>query len=160
MSAWQIRVRLATESKVTWDEVTALARITQITFRYLAVGGLIPSVLIMLLAPTVVDWLLDESWQEVGFYLRWLMPWVYVTLLAIPLSFVMDIERRLGFQFRYQLGSFLLRAGALYLGAVYLQAQGTIVLYSGICALLGGYLVWEMLRMVRISIRKWKYIYT
>ncbi|MCI4667872.1 MAG: oligosaccharide flippase family protein [Bacteroidia bacterium] len=125
----------------------ALKSLTHETFRYLAIGGLVPSVLIMLFAPAAISLFPDPDWHAAGEYIRWLMPWVYATLLAIPLSFIMDVERRLDFQLWYQMGSFLVKALALGIGAIYLNALGEIVLYSLSCTILSSYLVWEMLKM-------------
>lgn len=125
----------------------SLERLTRQTFKYLGLGALIPAVLVMAFAPAVVNWFPDPEWHAAGGYMRWLMPWVYTTLLAIPLSFIMDVERRLGFQLLYQVASFVVRALALFLGAMYLSATGEVILYSLTCAFLSGYLVWEMLRM-------------
>ncbi len=142
-------------SKARIKSQQALAKLTRQTFFYLALGGLLPAILIMALAPSLIAWGLDESWYETGTYIRWLMPWVYITLLAIPLSFIMDIQRKLGFQFRYQMGSFIIRGMALLIGVQYLDAKGEVILYSLCCTLLGAYLIWEMLRMAGVKAKNY-----
>lgn len=119
----------------------ALSDLTQQTASYLAIMGLLPMILVMIAAPTAVVWFFDESWYQTGIYARWLMPWVYLMFIASPLSYLIDIRRKLGFLFRYNLALFLVRLSALVLGGyVYkyiFQDTGTIILYS----LFGGALV-------------------
>ncbi|MEO0896108.1 MAG: oligosaccharide flippase family protein [Bacteroidota bacterium] len=125
----------------------ALYRLTKQTFQYLALGGLLPSLLIVLFAPWVIPIFLKENWHATGPYIQWLMPWVYMSLMAIPLSFVMDVERRLGFQLGYQLVSFILRMAILFVGQYYLEPFPLIIAYSLLNAALAAYLSWMMLRM-------------
>lgn len=118
-----------------------LRDLTRQTASYLALMGLVPAIVVMIAAPTVAVWFFDESWYQTGIYARWLMPWVYLMFIASPLSYLIDIRRKLGFLFRYNVALFLIRLLALILGG-YLykdlfQDTGTIILYS----IFGGALV-------------------
>ncbi|MEO1587857.1 MAG: oligosaccharide flippase family protein, partial [Bacteroidota bacterium] len=123
-----------------------LSNMTRMTAQILGLGGLVPTILIMLLAPTLVDWIFGEKWLETGEMAVWLMPWVYITLLTVPLSFLIDIRRKLAFQLRYNVVLFTLRLAALVVGGEMLTYIGTIQLYAAVCTAMGAILIGYMLR--------------
>ncbi|MEL6694990.1 MAG: oligosaccharide flippase family protein [Bacteroidota bacterium] len=124
-----------------------LSNMTRMTAQILGLGGLVPTILIMLLAPTLVDWIFGEKWLETGEMAVWLMPWVYITLLTVPLSFLIDIRRKLAFQLRYNVVLFTLRLAALVVGGEMLTYIGTIQLYAAVCTAMGAILIGYMLRL-------------
>lgn len=119
----------------------ALRALTVQTASYLALIGIIPLIIVMLAAPLVVVWFLDDSWAASGEYARWLMPWVYLMFIASPLTYLVDIQRRLDFLLGYNIALFIVRLAALLIGGYwmkdYFQDTGAIILYS----LLGGAMV-------------------
>jgi len=58
------------------------------------------------------------------------MPWVYLMFISSPLSYLIDVQRRLDFLLWYNIALFLIRLAALLIGGYYLTDGGTVLLYS------------------------------
>ncbi|MEM9983911.1 MAG: lipopolysaccharide biosynthesis protein [Bacteroidota bacterium] len=119
----------------------ALQELTDRTVRQLAGMGLIPLLGVMLLGPWAVEWIFGAEWTQTGFFVRWLMPWLYLRFITSPITGLIDIKRRLDFQLNYNLLLFGVRLVALLLAGYFLPPLAGIVLYSLLSALMiGGHL--------------------
>ena len=81
-----------------------------------------------------------------GEYARWLMPWMGLTFLAVPLSYLIDIRRKLGEFLVYNLVFFLAILGVIQFAPSswddlqLIQALGATG--AALVALQLGYLLW------------------
>ncbi|RMG72837.1 MAG: polysaccharide biosynthesis protein, partial [Bacteroidetes bacterium] len=72
-----------------------------------------------------------------GTFARWLMPWFYLVFMASPLSYLIDIRRKLRVFLYYNLALFLLRLIAIWGAGTWL---GDPVLTVQVFSLVGGIL--------------------
>lgn len=68
--------------------------------------------------PPLTAWLLGGKWVSTGIYIRFMLPWVFMTVLVGPVSFLPDIFKKQKIAFLFELLTFVLRAVALAIGIV------------------------------------------
>jgi O-antigen/teichoic acid export membrane protein len=51
--------------------------------------------------PDMTSWLLGEEWRVVGTYIRWMLPWLYLSLLTGSTCYLSDVfmKQRIGLFF-------------------------------------------------------------
>ncbi len=54
---------------------------------------LLPFLLVGIFAPEIFSFVFGENWTEAGVYARYMLPWIFVGGLAMPLSFMPDMYR-------------------------------------------------------------------
>ena len=54
---------------------------------------LLPFILAGIFAPEIFSFVFGENWTEAGMYARYMLPWIFVGGLAMPLSFMPDMYR-------------------------------------------------------------------
>jgi len=54
---------------------------------------LLPFILVGIFAPEIFGFVFGENWTEAGVYARYMLPWIFVGALAMPLSFIPDMYR-------------------------------------------------------------------
>lgn len=91
----------------------ALAIITRKTAIRLALLGLPVLVVLILWGPELFAWVLGSQWRQAGEFARWLSPWLYLTMIASPLSYLIDIRRKLKEFLVYNAALFLVRTSVL-----------------------------------------------
>ncbi|MBR5664470.1 MAG: oligosaccharide flippase family protein, partial [Bacteroidales bacterium] len=74
--------------------------------------------------PSLTSWLLGAEWDVTGHYIRFLLPWLFVTLLAGPVCFLPDIFKKQKKALGFELLLLLLRLAGLAAGI----ATGSFVL--------------------------------
>lgn len=92
---------------------SALAKITSKTAIRLAVLGLPVLVILILWGPDLFAWVLGSQWRQAGEFARWMSPWLYLTMIASPLSYLIDIRRKLKEFLLYNASLFMVRTGVL-----------------------------------------------
>lgn len=115
----------------TWEQnPDALAPKTlHLTYRLLAM--ILPFGLVMVLfAPEGFSWVMGPGWARSGEYARWLTPWLVMAFLASPLSFLVDVRRKLPTLLWFNLGLFVVRIGALAVCALLLPAIQAVAVYG------------------------------
>ncbi|RQH19324.1 hypothetical protein D4Z78_14050 [Okeania hirsuta] len=80
----------------------------------------------MLWGPDLFSFVLGEPWRLAGEYARCIMPWMFMVFIASPLSYLIDIQRKLKLFLYFNVMLFLVRLAALLLGAHYLDDTGTM----------------------------------
>lgn len=91
----------------------------------------IPSVVIMLWGDLIFKLVFGADWQRAGEYAQWMSLWLAVTLASRPSVSALPALRLQGFLLKREIVSVVLRAGALYLGFVWLQSDiAAIALFS------------------------------
>lgn len=116
----------------------ALSKLTMKTAAMLFLMGLLPSVMVMIWGPELFRFALGEEWETAGLYARWLMPWFYLTFVAVPLSYLVDIQRKLHVYLILNVLLFVGQLAALLLGSMWLANDDLILLYGAVSAALVG----------------------
>ena len=80
--------------------------------------------------PTITAWLLGEEWRVVGEYIRWMLPWLYVSLLTGSVCFLSDVfmQQKKGLFFEILLA--VCRAAGLCIGIIVNDFTVAIAVYS------------------------------
>lgn len=128
MSIGGVFYQQATKAKI--DGPQALAKLTLQTFWRLAALGLPFLVVIMVAGPWLFGWVLGEEWTEAGVYARWLMPWLFMVFIASPLSYLIDIQRKLREFLYYNIALFVVRLITIWIGGLYFSPVETMMLYG------------------------------
>ncbi len=148
-SAGEVFYRQATHSKRAGGR--QLAQLTRQVAGQLAALATPILLVVVWLGPWAAAWLLGTEWETAGVYARWLMPWIFLVFITSPLTYLLDIERRLDFQLLYNLALFAVRLGSLLLGGYLLSAQGTVMLYAGLGAVMVAFHLSYLLRLSQRS---------
>ena len=78
----------------TTERVHASAKIGDVFWRFIGYGScvIVPSfALIAIVLPDLSAWLLGEEWRVVGEYIRWMLPWLYFSLLTGSTCYLSDV---------------------------------------------------------------------
>ena len=120
------RVYFEKASRAVEHNEEELAQLTKDTFLRLFLLAIPFLVVIMLWGPELFSFVLGEPWQLAGEYARCIMPWMFMVFIASPLSYLIDIKRKLKLFLYFNVLLFLVRLGALLFGAQYLDDLGTM----------------------------------
>ncbi len=100
----------------------------------------LPFLLMAFFAPAVFSLLFGPEWTEAGAYARILLPWLFMTALVMPLSFIPDLYKKQAVAMRIDGIKLLLRLaglfGGVWIGNVYIglglysAASTLMILYS------------------------------
>lgn len=107
-----------------------LARITGRTAARLVALGLPVLIILIGWGPQVFAWVLGAQWEQAGEFARWLAPWLYLTMIAAPLSYLIDIQRKLPQFLLYNLLLFLVRTSVLVWAANRLEVGETVACFG------------------------------
>jgi O-antigen/teichoic acid export membrane protein len=120
------------------------------TTKVLALAGLLPALLVMLLAPPLAGVVFGSEWAAVGIYLAILAPSFYLEFVAGATGDILFILERQGLHLAREVFRFVLIGGAIPLAAVLgLSDVGAIVMLSAArCLTYGIYAVvsWRAVR--------------
>lgn len=94
----------------------ALGRPLARTTGALALLGLVPTAIGVAIAPVAFVAILGDAWVEAGEHARWILVWQLTVLINAPTAAVYPVLRLNRMILLWQIGSFLLAAGALWLG--------------------------------------------
>ena len=101
------------------------------------------------IAEPAATFFFGARWEGCGYYIRCLLPWVYVMLTSTSLMFFANVFGRQHTEFRFYLVLFILRIAALVVGIVQQDFQLAILLFSAVSASVSiALFVWYM-RMIR-----------
>lgn len=78
--------------------------------------------LLYFILPSLTAWLLGEEWRTTGEYIRWMLPWLALTLLVSPMGHLTDLFMKQNWWLGFEIFSFALRITALFWG----MYQGSI----------------------------------
>ncbi len=111
MAAGQVFYEQAARS---WRKNPALlGRITR-SFTWKMLAMITPfTCLVMLFGPEGFAFVMGEAWRPAGQMARWLAPWVAMVFLAVPLSYLVDVRRKLKGMLWVNLGLLVIRGGVL-----------------------------------------------
>ena len=115
-----------------------LARYTLKTAQKLMILGLGVLILILLGGPFLFETVLGKEWRTAGVYAQYLSPYLYLLLIASPLSFIVDIERKLRPYLWFSLLMFALKLLTLLIGGAYLSPLDLVKAFALVSTILVG----------------------
>ena len=98
--------------------------------------------------PDLTAWLLGAEWHLSGEYIRWMLPWLYVSLLSCSINYLFDVfmKQRWGLFFEVLLA--VMRIAGLGVGVLCHNFLLAIICYSAATALaLVGQIVWMLVQV-------------
>ncbi|WNJ16744.1 oligosaccharide flippase family protein [Pontibacter sp. G13] len=134
-------------SKAYQTDPKGLSSISMKTLGRLALIGLPYLGIVMAIGPWMFSLVLGPQWELAGEYARIMAPSFYLTFLVAPMSFLIDIRRKLHAWLWLNVTSFGLRFGALWLAHEWgWDDRSTLMLFSGTGVVVGiiqlAYLGW------------------
>lgn len=100
----------------------------------------IPFILVAIFAPAIFRVVFGQEWEEAGRYTQIIIPWMFTSSIAMPLSFIPDMFRRQKKALVLDLIKFILRAMSLIIGilkndvylglALFSSASTVMIMYS------------------------------
>ena len=108
----------------------ALYKITRQTFAILAFLGIIPALICIVGGKTFFAWILGQNYAMSGEYARWLAPAMFLSFIAAPLSYLIDIQRKLREFFYFNVLLFFVRLTTLLISGMYLSDVQSLRLYG------------------------------
>lgn len=117
----------------TTERVHASAKIGDVFWRFMGYSSIviIPTFVgVGIFLPTVTAWLLGEEWRVVGEYIRWMLPWLYVSLLTGSTCYLSDVfmKQKTGLFFEILLA--VCRVVGLSIGIITMDFTIAIAAYS------------------------------
>ena len=100
--------------------------------------------------PKLTAWLLGAEWHISGEYIRWMLPWLYVSLLSCSINFLFDVfmKQKWGLFFEVMLA--VMRVAGLCIGVWAGNFMLAIMCYSFFTALaLVAQIIWMLLQVRR-----------
>lgn len=99
--------------------------------------GLPITLIFLFVGPDLTAFILGSEWEQAGQYTRWLAPSYYLTFIVVPLSWLVDIKRKLNTFLYLNIGIFFMRFLTLYLAAYYYTPEMVIIAYGAVGIVLG-----------------------
>jgi len=100
------------------------------SLRHLAVITAIPFVVLFFVAPTVFSFLFGTAWYDAGVYVRILTPWLFLSGLTAPLSFIPEIFFKQGKAMIIDIVYLGFRLAGLYIGIQHNSITLGLLLFS------------------------------
>lgn len=128
----------ATEANKNGD----LDRVTYDIFKQLLTIGLVPLILIAIIAPDLFSLIFGNSWVVAGEYVRWLSVWIFFHFVSSPISTVFVVLGKQRELLLFNIILLITRISVLIIGGLAADALLTIkffgitggVMYFGFCA--------------------------
>jgi O-antigen/teichoic acid export membrane protein len=117
----------------TMDRVHASQSIGGIFKRFLCVASMIiipMFVLLWFFLPDLTAWLLGAEWWVSGEYIRWMLPWLYVSLLSCSINFLFDVFMKQQWGLLFEIILAVMRVGGLLIGIMANDFMLAIICYS------------------------------
>lgn len=99
----------------------ALYKLSRQTFGILALLGIVPTLICILGGKMLFAFVLGENYAMSGEYARWLAPAMFLSFIAAPLSYLIDIQRKLQAFFYFNILLFAVRLLTLFVSGMYLS---------------------------------------
>ena len=112
--------------------------------------GIIPIIMVSLMAPIVFKILFGEEWYQAGIYTRYLSPWLFMVFLNTPISSIVNITNRQKEYLIFEVLLLIARSTAFVVGKYYFDdALISIVLFAVVSFIFHIYLSYLFLYKLR-----------
>lgn len=117
----------------TTERVHAAQRIGDVFWRFIGWSSVVILPVfggLFFVLPDITSWLLGEEWRVVGTYIRWMLPWLYLSLLTGSTCYLSDVfmKQRIGLFFEILLA--VCRVSGLCIGIAANDFTIAIAAYS------------------------------
>jgi lipopolysaccharide exporter len=116
---------------------------------HLALFGSLPFIVVLFLAQPIFGFVFGEEWREAGKYLQFIVPWLFLVLLASPLAFIPDVCFKQKKALIIDIIYFIMRTASLFTGIYFKNVYLAIVLYAGISTIIVGYNLFWYLSIIK-----------
>ena len=99
-------------------------------FVRLLLYGIIPFVILMIFAPSLISFLLGENWLQTGIYIRYLCPFFFCIFLSGAFCFIPELFNKQKIFLAIEILFFLLQIGAMLLGVFFRNIDLIIISIS------------------------------
>ena len=100
--------------------------------------------------PKLTAWLLGAEWHISGEYIRWMLPWLYVSLLSCSINFLFDVFMKQKWGLFFEVVLAVMRVAGLCIGVWVGNFMLAIMCYSFFTALaLVAQIIWMLLQVRR-----------
>ena len=100
--------------------------------------------------PKLTAWLLGAEWYISGEYIRWMLPWLYVSLLSCSINFLFDVFMKQKWGLFFEVVLAVMRVAGLCIGVWAGNFMLAIMCYSFFTALaLVAQIIWMLLQVRR-----------
>jgi O-antigen/teichoic acid export membrane protein len=100
--------------------------------------------------PDLTAWLLGSEWHVSGEYIRWMLPWLYVSLLSCSINFLFDVFMKQQWGLFFEIVLAVMRVGGLLIGIMANDFTLAIICYSfGTMLALVMQIVWMLVQVHR-----------
>jgi O-antigen/teichoic acid export membrane protein len=100
--------------------------------------------------PDLTAWLLGAKWHVSGEYIRWMLPWLYVSLLSCSINYLFDVFMKQKWGLFFEMILAVMRVAGLCIGIWASNFMLAIICYSLFTALaLVIQIVWMLLQVRR-----------
>ena len=135
----------------TMEHVHKQEPISQIFRRFIlsASAVVIPVFMILwFILPKLTAWLLGAEWHVSGEYIRWMLPWLYVSLLSCSINYLFDVFMKQKWGLFFEIILAVMRVAGLCIGIWANNFMLAIIGYSLFTALaLIAQIVWMLLQV-------------
>ena len=119
------------------SDQSALRKLFKNNLKFLFYLAFIPCIIIAVFAPVLFTFILGDQWQMTGIFVRWLMPFSFITFLKGPFSAMVDIKNKIGHNVFFEIGFFIISVLAFYFGHLWNDALLGVKIFSFGCTFLG-----------------------
>lgn len=97
--------------------------------------AIIPMLLLILLGPTVFEFVFGNDWRLAGEFARYMAPWIFLVFVASPFTSLFGILEKQSHGMYFQFMVLFLRITAISIGVFYGNLIITIALFSSVSAI-------------------------
>jgi len=128
-------------SSIRPDVLLFLKRSTQVL--------VLPFIVAAIFFPEIFGFIFGDKWIEAGRYAQILLPWIFMTSLVMPLSFIPDLYKKQRVAMIIDGVKLVGRLAGLAVGVIMENVYIGLALYSGLSALIIGYSLFWYLQLVK-----------
>jgi len=134
----------------TYNEKGDLYGLVKNVYIKLAKIGIIPFVLVFIIAPDLFAIIFGSEWKEAGVYTQILIPWLFIMFLNSPITGILAILRKLEKYVIFEAFLFLSRTLSITLGFyIFNDPTISIILFSSVSAIFNVFLLFYLLHISR-----------
>lgn len=80
--------------------------------------------------PGVTAWLLGDEWHISGEYIRWMLPWLYMSLLSCSINYLFDVFMKQKWGLFFEIMLAVMRIIGLVVGVLFSSFMTAVICYS------------------------------
>ena len=80
--------------------------------------------------PGLTAWLLGDEWHISGEYIRWMLPWLYMSLLSCSINYLFDVFMKQKWGLFFEIMLAVMRIIGLVVGVLFSSFMTAVICYS------------------------------